>query len=139
MKKLLLALGVVVGLASVALAVQSRAVPQDKRGEPISHPLYGGADATYQIGTSASLVCTGKCLLLGVARETGPVATHILLRDSIAADDIFVPNRLPLFHHQTDTGAHDNPVPFPVLFSNGIVVDQSAAGSGVSVLYLDLD
>ena len=139
MKKLLLALGVVVGLASVALAVQSRAVPQDKRGEPISHPLYGGADAVYHTGTSAQMVCTGKCLLLGVIRETGVTSTYLLLRNTITADDTLAANLLPLIHFQPDTGAHDNPIAFPVLFSAGIAADSNATGAGAAILYLDLD
>lgn len=139
MKKILLAIGVIASLVTVAVAGPMLRTPQDKRGNPISHPLYGGSNATYQTGTTASLVCTGKCLLLGLARETGPTSTHILLRDTISADNVFSPNILPLFTHRVDTDAFDNPIPFPVLFSAGIAVDQSAAGSGVSVLYLDLD
>lgn len=137
MKNILLSLGLVAGLVVVAGAVSPRSLPQDKRGDPIAQ--YAGGDAVYHRSASAAMVCTGKCLLLGVMRETGAVSQGVLLRNTITADDTFVPNLIPLIHFQPDTGAHDNVVPFPVLFSAGISVDQSAVGGGVTIVYVDLD
>ena len=137
MKNILLSLGLLVGLVVVAGAVSPRSLPQDKRGDPIA--AYAGGDAVYHQGTSAAMVCTGKCLLLGVIRETGAPSQTILLRNTITADNVYVPNLLPLIHFQPDTGAHDNPIAFPVLFSAGIAADQSVSGGGATVIYVDLD
>jgi hypothetical protein len=139
MKKILLGLMAVVFLAGVAGAIQARRTPMDRRGDPIAHPLYGGADAVYHSGTTQQMVCTGKCLLLGVIRETGVTSTYLLLRNTISADGTLAANLVPLIHFQPDTGAHDNPIAFPVLFSAGISADSNATGAGAAILYLDLD
>lgn len=138
-KNITLGLALVVGLAALAGAVQSRRTPNANDGQPIRDALYGGSDGYYFIGTSAAVVCTGKCLLLGVTRQTGTPTTNFLLRNSTTADDIYVPNLLPIIHFQDNTGAHDNPIAFPVVFSSGIVVDASATGAGLTVHFLDLD
>lgn len=137
MKNILLSLGLVMGLAVVAGAVSPRSLPQDKRGEPIAQ--YAGGDVKYQTSTTAAMACTGKCLLLGILRETGPADSTVLLRDTISADNVYAANILPAIHFERDTGAHDNPIPFPMLFTAGISVDQSTSGLGVSVIYVDLD
>lgn len=138
-KNIALGLALVVSLVAVAGAVQSRRTPNANDGQPIRDALYGGSDGVYQIGTSAQMVCTGKCLLLGVTRQTGVASANLLLRNTITADDTYTPNLLPIIHFQPDTGAHDNPIAFPVVFSAGISADASAAGAGFTVHYLDLD
>lgn len=139
MTKKLLALAIVLGVAATAFATPKRDTPSDKRGDPISHPLYGGSEVKYLTGTSADMACTGKCLLLGVTMETGASTTLLLLRNTITADNIFVANHIPYIHFQPDTYAHKNPIAFPTVFSAGISVDISAAGAGVAVHYIDLD
>lgn len=138
-KNITLGLALVVSLVAVAGAVQSRRTPNANDGQPIRDALYGGSDGVYHVSTTAAMVCTGKCLLLGVTRETGPVGATLLLRNTIAADNIYVPNLLPVIHFQPDTGAHDNPIAFPLVFSAGIAADMSAAGQGFTIHYVDLD
>lgn len=139
MTKKLLALAVILGVAVAAYATPRRDTPPNKRGDPISHPLYGGSEGYYHIGTTAAQVCTGKCLLLGVTRETGAVTTFLLLRNTITADNLFTPNIIPLIHFSPDTWSHDNPIAFPTVFSAGIAADLSAAGTGATIHYIDLD
>jgi hypothetical protein len=138
-KNITLGLALVVSLVAVAGAVQSRRTPNANDGQPIRDALYGGSDGVYHSGTSAQMVCTGKCLLLGVTRQTGQSTFNFLLRNTIAADNIYVANLVPIIHFQPDTGAHDNPIAFPLVFSAGIAVDASDAGAGLTVHYLDLD
>jgi len=137
--KLILGLAMVVSLAVVAGAVQSRRTPNANDGSPIKDALYGGSDGVRQSGTTAQMVCTGKCLLLGITRSTGAYTTVLLLRNTIAADEVFAENLFPLIHFQPDTGAHDNPVAFPVVFSAGISADMNASGASATIHYLDLD
>lgn len=141
MTKKILALALVVMTVAVAAhAIPRRDTPPDRRGDPISHPLYGGSEGSYQVGTTAAMVCTGKCLLLGVTRETGLSSTMFLLRNTIATDAYSLsPNLLPFIHFAPDTGAHDNPIAFPTVFSAGISADANAAGAGYTVHYIDLD
>ena len=138
-KNIALGLTLVVSLVAMAGAVQSRRTPNANDGQPIKDALYGGSDGAYFIGTSAAMICTGKCLLLGVTRQTGTPTTTFLLRNTIAADDTYVPNLLPILHFQDNTGAHDNPIAFPLVFSAGISADASATGAGFTVHFLDLD
>lgn len=137
MKNILLSLGLLVGLVVVAGAVSPRSLPQDKRGDPIA--AYAAGDVKYFSGTSAAMACTGRCALLGIIRSTGALTTAILLRNTIAADDIWAENLLPQFIFQPNTGAHDPVIPFPVIFPAGISVDLSATGATVGVVYVDLD
>lgn len=141
-----LTLAVVAALAVVASAnaVQNRKVPNDQKGMPIAHPLYGGYSVKYISNTTETMVCSGKCLLAGMIRSTGSVNTVVTIRATGTADgggEVWIPK----VHYQPDTGAHDNPVPLPVIVSSISTGGMSAAlsstsqGETLGVLYLDLD
>lgn len=138
-KNIALSLALALVFVASAGAVQSRRTPNANDGSPIKDALYGGSDAKIQSSTSAQMICTGKCLLLGVIRGTGAMTSALLLRDTTTADDRFVENLLPLFTFMIAESAYlQNPIAFPVTFPNGISADLS--GTGVAtILYLDLD
>lgn len=138
-KNIALSLAFALALVASAGAVQSRQTPNANDGGPIRDALYGGSDAHIQSSTSASMVCTGKCLLLGITRGTGAMTSALLLRNTTTADDRFVENILPLFTFMIAESAYlANPVAFPVVFSAGISADLSGAGVA-TIHYLDLD
>lgn len=137
--KVALSLALVLAFVASVGAVQSRRTPNANDGQPIRDAIYGGSDAKIQSSTTAQMVCTGKCLLLGVIRGTGAMTTALLLRDTTTADERFVENILPLFPFMIAESAYlANPVAFPVTFSNGISADLSGTGAA-TILYLDLD
>ena len=144
LKNLTLAVLAALAVASSAYAVQNRKVPTDQKGMPIAHPLYGGYSVKYVTGTSETMVCSGKCLLAGLIRSTGPVNTVVTIRATGTADgagEIAIPK----VHYQPDTGAHDNPIPLPVIISSistggmSATLSSNSAQETLGVLYLDLD
>ena len=121
-------------------AVQSRPTPNANDGQPIRDALYGGSDAKIQSGTTAQMVCTGKCLLLGLTRGTGALTNAIILRNTGTADGDWRQNILPLFTFQVWESSYlVNPIAFPTVFSEGISADIDATGASVTIHYLDLD
>lgn len=137
--KVALSLALVLAFVASVGAVQSRRTPNANDGQPIRDALYGGSEAKIQSSTTAQMICTGKCLLLGITRGTAAATVSLLLRDTITADERFVENFLPLFAFASTESAYlQSPIAFPVVFPNGISADQN--GTGVATIhYLDLD
>jgi len=136
---LAVALALAVSAPVFAGIPDKREVPYGPSG-PIEHPLYGGADFTRQSSTDELVVCIGRCLLIALIRSTGSVDTSIQIRNTGipgSSGDISVAN----LHFERNTGAHANPIPFPMVHTNGISINLSstAESEDVTVLYIDLD
>ena len=138
----ILLVAVVLGLSGSAGAVTQRSFPQDKRGAPVAHPLYGGYAYSYRNTASEAVVCTGKCLLAGLIMSTGATTTFLRIRDTGTADGAGS-SLVPAIYYrvQPDTGNVANPIVLPVLANNGISIQANTMSNGetVTVLYLDLD
>lgn len=137
MTKRMLGLLTALVLAMPAQAYRNRALPNDGRGDPIAHPLYGGYDFVRVTGTTETLVCSGKCVLAGLLMATGATTNYVLVRDSIAADAAGTKVAL-LTRFERDTRPSWNMLSLPVFMDSGITVKLDAAGD-VTVLYIDLD
>lgn len=137
--KVALSLALVLAFVASAGAVQSRRTPNANDGQPIRDALYGGSDVKIQSSTAAQMICTGKCLLLGITRGTGPLATSLILRDTGTADGDWRRNILPMFSFHLNESAYlPNPIGFPVVFSVGISADLDGSGE-VAIHFLDVD
>lgn len=139
-------IGIILSVALVAgqamAGGNSRPTPSDSRGGAISHPLYGGSEYGLISSTTEKMICTGKCLLLAVWRSTGAASQSLVLRDSGAtggADESVVFDRIAF--DPSVSSAYQNPIPFPVIFTNGIAADLTNAGAGEEalIMYIDLD
>lgn len=143
MTKLILALALLSGVGVAFADNDSVLAPAGRRGVD-AHPLYGGYKATRLSSTSEVLICSGRCILGGLYMSSGALASHVLLRDSIAADGTtsIATKMLMLGFVETNTAAHGNKIERPIRTSNGIVGKLSAVGSfneEVVVLYIDGD
>ena len=133
-------MAVCVGVAG-ASSTAYRLLPADQRGNPLAQ--YSHASYKYIVGTTETVVCSGVCVLLAVIRSTGAVNDAVQIRGTAAADGLNV-NTVFSTHFTADTGAHDNPVAFPILVSSnsssGITAKiNGAATEQVTVVYIDLD
>jgi len=91
--------------------------------------------------TAEAVVYTGRALVLALIRSTGPVASLAKIRDTaVTGSSGFSNASLPWIHFQPDTGAHDNPVAFPIVHNTGITLELSsvAANETVTVVYVPL-
>lgn len=128
-------------VAGFALSAHARPGVAAYNGNPAPDMRGIGADVFISSATAEQLVCTGRCLLLGLQRGTGPVGTHILIRNTSTIDGALTNRCIPFVHFQPDTGAHDNVLSFPVICNKGITVSMNSVSNGevVGVLYIDLD
>lgn len=139
---ILLAL-VVLALSGKAWAVQKREFPKDSRDNPVSHPLYGGYQYQRIATTGAKIICSGKCLLAGIIRGTGPITTALEVRDTaeaISGVGILVVGSA--YYQLNESNYNQQPLPvLPILFGSGIQGQLNAASNGeyATFLYLDLD
>lgn len=96
--------------------------------------------STYITDGAEQIVVSGRALLLGLVRSTGPEVANVLIRNTSVASDAGK-LALPRIHWFVGTGVTDNPIPYPVLFDKGISVDINDATAGaqqLTVIYLPL-
>lgn len=145
MKNMLpLIVAAVVGIASVAHAVPKRAFPSQKDGSAVAHPDYGGYSYFTERNTTDSLVCSGKCLLVGFYRSTGAAGSGVELRDTDVAgstDDNLLMYPISYFGPSETDYLGGGMLPRPILATKGIAVTVQSISNQehVTVVYIDLD
>ena len=129
---------VVLGTASLAFALRNEKTVRDQNNAQAMVD-YAGYSNSRVADPGEHIVCSGRCVLSAIIRNTGPY-TRITVRNSSVAQGngvIAVEN----FFSPTNSGAWVNSIPAPLIFTKGITVTLGTTVNGeqVTVLYEDLD
>ena len=141
LKSLGLAVLVSVGLVGAAFAAPHKVnTPRNQRDQEPS-VYYGGYQWIRNSATAEMIVCSGRCLLAALITSSGPEGSELRVRNSSVVDGTTGSYALIHRFSSRNTEPGNNPIRYPMVFSNGITVKLNAASTGeeVTVLYLDLD
>lgn len=141
LKSLGLAVLVVVGLVGSGFAAAPHKVntPRNQRDQE-PNPYYGGYSWVRNSSTTEMLVCSGKCLLAAILRNTGASSTEVRVRNSGLIDGTAGSYALIYPFSATNSEPGGNPIRLPMVFSSGITVKltSTSLGEEVTVLYVPL-
>lgn len=144
--KLLLAIALGISLGYGVNAARSFTVwnmPVSQNGRELSHPGFEGKSFKQVVGGTATVVCTGKCLLYDVLMSSGAATDYETIIDSsaVANASVTIADKImftPTENYEASLAKGSGA--FPILCNYGITVDQTGtAGAEVLVIYKDLD